>query len=544
MIFPKNSHIILLLMLAGLAVQSCQPPESKHKAKILPKNWLGSVTGNFSAQSKTTFDSSRFTPFFNSYPDLKIYETQVRAFYANRKFSYAWFDEGRLIEQADNLANQIVHLKDDGIYKTLPYPGVLDSLLDGKNTGPDKAHPDITLELMLTSQYFGFSTLAWQGMSKAAVDSTGWYVPRKKVAYDAYLDSILKIPVKSFASTVPVYRQYGLLRKFLRKYRALDAAGGLPVVNNTIVSLRPGDTSADLIKLKSALFRLGDFQGDTLDHTFDPALVSSLRLFQACNGLDTTGRFNKATATALTVPLKTRIRQIVVNMERSRWLPVSLTSDYIAVNIPEYKLHVYHADSLLWSCNVVVGQTFDQTSIFYGNVKYVVFRPYWNVPPSIVRAEILPGMRKNRHYLKRHHMEITGHSDGLPVVRQKPGPNNSLGLVKFLFPNSFNIYLHDTPAKSLFQESSRDFSHGCIRVMKPAKLAAFLLKDNEKWTPAAINKAMHTGGQQYVTLKNKIPVFIAYFTAFVDRNGALNFRKDIYNLDDHLANMLIAENGH
>lgn len=138
-------------------------------------------------------------------------------------------------------------------------------------------------------------------------------------------------------------------------------------------------------------------------------------------------------------------------------------------------------------------------------------------------------------------MEVTGHADGFPIVRQKPGPNNSLGLVKFLFPNSFNIYLHDSPEKSLFGESSRAFSHGCIRVMEPAKLADFLLKNNGQWNPAKINHAMHAGIQQYVTLKYKTPVFIAYFTAFVDRNGALNFRKDIYNRDNHLADMLISD---
>ena len=133
--------------------------------------------------------------------------------------------------------------------------------------------------------------------------------------------------------------------------------------------------------------------------------------------------------------------------------------------------------------------------------------------------------------------------DSLPLVRQKSGPDNSLGLVKFLFPNSFNIYLHDTPAKSLFGESSRAFSHGCMRVMKPVKLATFLLKNNQEWDPAKINQAMHAGRQQYVTIKNEVPVFIAYLTAFVDRNGVLNFRTDIYNLDDHLADMLISDNG-
>ena len=534
-------RIGLFLMLISLAAAGCSQQKGGHQTTHTSEDSSPTVVGNFSAQSKMSFDSTRLTPFFNNFPDLKRYENQVRSFYSKRKYTYAWFDDGRLIEQANNLAGRTSNLENDGLSQTLPYQGVLDSLLHEMNSDADKLHPDITLELMLTSQYFGFSKLAWQGLSKSAVDSSGWYVPRKKVAYDAYLDSLLRVPAKNTITKEPVYRQYELLRKYLAKYRALEGLHDWIPLKKSIVSLRQGDTSADLARLKARLLRLDFFQGDTLNHAFDKNLAMSLALFQGRNGLDTTGRLNKETLAALNVPLKSRIRQIAVNMERSRWLPVTLNSDYISVNIPEYKLHVYHADSLLWSCNVVVGQAFHQTSIFYGKIKYVVFSPYWDVPPSIVRAEILPGIKRGNQYLARHQMEVTGHSDGLPIVRQKPGPANSLGLVKFLFPNSFNIYLHDTPTKSLFKESSRAFSHGCIRVMEPGKLAAFLLQYDKQWNPAKISLAMHAGKEQYVTLQHKVPVFIAYFTAFVDRSGALNFRKDIYNLDAKLADMLILD---
>jgi len=230
-------------------------------------------------------------------------------------------------------------------------------------------------------------------------------------------------------------------------------------------------------------------------------------------------------------------------MERSRWLPVSLNKSYIAVNIPEFQLHVYNGDSLLWSCNVVVGQKVHPTTVFYGQIKYIVFSPYWNIPESIVRAEVLPGIKKDMDYLIKHHMEITGSSNGIPMIRQKPGADNSLGLIKFLFPNSYNIYLHDTPSKSLFNESSRVFSHGCIRIDAPAKLAGFLLKDYKQWNRIKIDSAMKSGTQHLVTLKDKVPVFIAYFTAFIDRDNRLNFRKDIYHLDERLADMIISGNG-
>jgi len=538
----KNVYLILILI--SFSLFSCAQQVKKSSQKdSLAKDWNQTIPGNFSAQSKDSFDSTQVKAFFEKYPDLRSHEDQVQAFYSKRKFAYAWFEDGRLIEQADNLSNRTMDLKNDGVYKTLPYQAALDSLLYGMNIKTGKKKPNVILELMLTSQYFAFSRLAWQGMSVSASDSSQWYVPRKKIAYDQYLDSLLRAPAKAFSAEEPVYRQYELLRGFLKKYRSLDAEDDWKPIDLKNSILRPGDTSSSIKEVKIRLFRLEDFQGDTFNNTYDNDLVMATKQFQYRNGLDTSGLLNKETILAMNVPLKIRIKQILVNMERSRWLPVSLNADYLAVNIPEFKLHIYHSDSLLWSCNVVVGQAIHQTSIFYGEIKYVVFSPYWNIPQSIVQNEIVPGMKKDHDYITTHQMEITGYSEGLPIVRQKPGPMNSLGLVKFLFPNSYNIYLHDTPTKSLFGETSRAFSHGCIRVMEPIKLAGFLLKNNDDWNAVKINQAMNSGKQHYVTIKNKVPVFITYFTAFVDRKGLLNVRKDIYNLDNQLAGMIISGNG-
>ena len=175
-----------------------------------------------------------------------------------------------------------------------------------------------------------------------------------------------------------------------------------------------------------------------------------------------------------------------------------------------------------------------KTVIFSGKMQYVVFSPYWNVPPSIINSEVKPGMRRNKNYLARHNMEWNGGR-----VRQKPGLSNSLGLVKFLFPNSNNIYLHDTPSKSLFSEDKRAFSHGCIRVSKPRDLAIRVLRQMPEWTPEKIDAAMHAGKEQYVTLQKTIPVYIGYFTAFLSSDGQLNFRTDIYKRDDSLLEMLM-----
>ena len=180
--------------------------------------------------------------------------------------------------------------------------------------------------------------------------------------------------------------------------------------------------------------------------------------------------------------------------------------------------------------NIVVGSTAHNTVIFTGTLKYIVFSPYWNVPPSILKKEILPAIKRNKNYLAAHNMEWNGNG-----VRQKPGPNNSLGLVKFLFPNAYNIYLHDTPAKSLFGEDRRAFSHGCIRLSEPPRLARFLLRNDSNWDSLKIVRAMNARKEQYVTVKETVPVYIGYFTAWVDREGKLNFRDDIYGHDQKMA---------
>jgi murein L,D-transpeptidase YcbB/YkuD len=392
---------------------------------------------------------------------------------------------------------------------------------------------------MLTAQYFVFSRLAWQGLDNSASKMANWYLPRKKVDYEQYLDSLLKAPANGQAAVEPVHRQYELLRAWLRKYRALDEhETWAPIAFRPAII--PGDTSAKVPLIRRRLYLLEDFKGDTLSPVFDDELQAAIIHFQNRHGLAGDGLLTKETLAELNVPLKSRIEQIIVNMERCRWLPLNLNTDYLAVNIPEFKLHVYHNGNRLWSCNVVVGKTMHQTTVFYGEIKYVVFRPYWDVPPSIVRKEILRDMRRHHNYLATHQMQIIGYADGLPVIRQLPGPENSLGLVKFLFPNSYNIYLHDTPSKSLFGETARAFSHGCIRVQEPAKLAAFLLKDEEGWDADKIEAAMQSGDNHYVTLQNKVPVFIAYFTAFTGRDQQLNFRKDIYHLDGPLATMILS----
>jgi murein L,D-transpeptidase YcbB/YkuD len=502
-------------------------------------DWNNSIAGNFSEESTTVFDSLDIEKFTQQYPALAEYKEHISTFYRNRNMSYAWFKKNELIEQAGNLADRVMNLQEEGINKGVPYYRALDSLMYNSTNQPITVERKIQVELMLTAQYFAFAAIALEGKDVSISKATNWYLPRKKVSYEDYLDSLLIAKANDDGDLkIPVYRQYELLRKYLIKYQKLEQSDTWFSIKAN-KTFRLGDSSITIKQVRKRLFDLGDFNGDTISKFYDIQLENAVKQFQMRHGFQHDGLLGKTSFNELNIRFKTRVKQILVNMERSRWLPVRLNNDYLVVNIPEFKLHVYSGDSLQWSCSVVVGKAIHKTVVFSGDLKYVVFRPYWNVPRSIVVNEILPDMRKNSNYIARNNMEITGYLNGIPTIRQKPGPANSLGLVKFVFPNSYNIYLHDTPAKSLFGETSRAFSHGCIRISEPGRLANFLLRNHTDWNSEKINSAMSTGSEQYVTLQDKIPVFIAYFTAFVDRKGKINFRKDIYDRDDRLASMIM-----
>lgn len=492
------------------------------------------IAGNFSDQNTLRFSSSRISSFFVRYDSLRSFEPNLDTFYKARNYAFAWLNEnGSLTELATHLHMRLENLPEEGLNVVLPYKRTLDSLINTSSTQTIEQKSET--ELLLTSLYFFFAQKVWGGLEESATQKVNWLMPRKKLSYTGLLDSLLK-PGNTFADQEPVYRQYNLLKEYLRKYKALPP-------DNTIISLpgnkpiRPGETSPMIAKLRKKLFLLGDLTNakDTSSPIYDSTtLLPAVKRFQRRHGMKEDGIAGAGMLKQLNVPVQRRIEKIIVNMERNRWLPTDVRGRYLAVNIPEFVLHAYNDDSLLWNMNVVVGKDVNKTVIFAGTISQVVFSPYWNVPESILKKEILPGIQQNPDYLEMHHMEMVGNG-----VRQKPGPWNSLGAVKFLFPNSHSIYLHDTPSKSLFRESKRAFSHGCIRVAEPKKLAMYLLRDDTAWTEDRITKAMNSGKEQYVAVKNPMPVYITYFTAWVDRQGDLNFREDIYNRDAPLSNLLI-----
>jgi len=378
-------------------------------------------------------------------------------------------------------------------------------------------------------------------------------------------------------SLEPPFEHFTLLKRELARYRAL---AGVPHLTDLPAfkgkSLKPGNAYAGAVQLQALLSAVGDLpagvqptadaaaDGGAALRTLTPALVEALESFQQRHGEKPDGVLGADTFKELTRPLSSRVRQIELTMERWRWLPAEFIGAPIIVNIPEFRLFAFDSttdsEAHIRQMDVIVGKAFEatQTPVFTADMTYLIFRPYWEVPPSIAKKEIVPGVRRDPDYLDKHQMELVrgeGESPtimpntranidllarGVLRVRQKPGPDNSLGLVKFMFPNRYNVYLHSTPARALFGESRRDFSHGCIRVSDPVGLAEYVLRDSPDWTREKIEDAMNGTSTVTVTLKNHIRVYIVYGTALATEDGKMRFFDDIYGHDQRLEAALAA----
>jgi murein L,D-transpeptidase YcbB/YkuD len=421
----------------------------------------------------------------------------------------------------------------EGLKKDMPYKEQIDELFYSGNS-----KPDMESELLVSSMYFYYANKVFKGLGTEASKETGWYLPRDKVDYVKYLDTLMKKPSLIKQDKSEFFGQYYNLKKGLERYKELEKKGGWPTdiaLPEGVKSIKAGDSAATVAKVRKRLFIEGYLKNDSGKTIFDDELIAALAKYEKVHHRTPDNLIGPKVIKELNIPVSERIKTIAVNMERCRWVPAGINKqkDYIAVNIPSYRLFYFHDKDTVLVSKVVVGKELNKTVIFSGNMSYLVFSPYWNVPTSILNKEIKPGIEKDPNYLSKHNMEWAGNR-----VRQKPGKANSLGLVKFMFPNSNNIYLHDTPAKSLFNKDDRAFSHGCVRVEKARELAIAITKRDGGWTEKKVDAAMNKGKENSYTLKTKIPVYLTYFTAWADENGNVIFFEDIYNRDNRLADML------
>jgi murein L,D-transpeptidase YcbB/YkuD len=361
----------------------------------------------------------------------------------------------------------------------------------------------------------------------------------------------------------PRFKGYLATEEALLRYTELarsDDGEELPV---PVTSIDPGQNYAGVPRLIRLLRLVGDLPPNASlpasPTLYDGDLVEAVKRFQRRHGLDDDGRLGAGTVKQLNVPLTNRVQQLQLTLERWRWLPPKFSAPPIVVNIPDFRLRaIDQNNNVAMNMRVVVGKAMrTQTPVFSRDMTYVVLRPYWNVPPSIQRSEIVPAIQRDRNYITNKRYEVTTRdgtfvtsgeiSDdvlaqlkaGKLAVRQKPGPANALGLVKLMFPNEYNVYLHSTPAPELFSRSRRDFSHGCIRVEKPAELTAWVLRNNPGWTLDRVKTEMQNGPDNVtVRLAQPVPVFIVYGTAIANESGEVHFYDDIYGHDAKLAAVL------
>ena len=430
--------------------------------------------------------------------------------------------------------------------------------LQGQSDGPAVARFDVALTVCtmryvsdlrigrINPQHFQFGL----GLEQKKYDLAQFV--RERVLNTSNLQAVLD-------EVEPPFSGYRRTEQALARYIELaraDDGQKLPAVTRPI---DPGQPYSGVSRLASFLRLVGDMPQDATvpdTQTYGGPLVDAVKRFQRRHGLEADGRLGASTIKQMNVPLKNRVLQLQLTLERWRWLPAQFSAPPIIVNIPDFRLRaVDEKNNVTMDMRVVVGKAMrTQTPVFTRDMTYVVLRPYWNVPPSILRGEIVPAVQRDRGYIARKNYEVTTQegkvvtsgkiSDevlaqlraGKLAVRQKPGPSNALGLIKLIFPNEHNVYLHSTPSQELFSRSRRDFSHGCIRVEKPAELAAWALRNNSGWTLERVQQEMQNGKDDVtVNLEKQVPVFIVYGTALAYENGEVHFSNDIYRHDARLA---------
>lgn len=486
--------------------------------------------------SNLFFDSASLGDYLASNKVPDTIGNRIVSFYNARNYQYAWFTSDGFTEEAQAFWNQFDHY--------LTYSG--DTTLKNKTLEKRMNRLRGEEDLSVSAEDKGFRETEWQltqsmigyalkNFEKGYVKRKELerFVPQKKADPIQLADSLLTKKHKDNKYFEDINAGYKALKGQLQKYYDIHKSGGLPTIPALAKPLKKDASAPEVIFLKQYLAKTGDMPAGDTSTVFNDALTQGITSIQQRFGMKPTGTLSKELIAAMNVPVRDRIEQLLLNLGRMRWMPSQPNGTLILVNIPEFNLHVLENGKKVFDMIVVVGKEGHSTTQFTGTMNQVVFAPYWNVPPNIVTKEIMPEIQKDEQYLAKNDMEDQGDKDGDGIhdIRQLPGEKNALGKVKFLFPNSFDIYLHDTPAKSLFSREKRAFSHGCIRLADAQKMAEYLLRNDSDWDVTKIQEAMNTKEQKVVMLKDKAEVFITYYTAWVDEEGRLNFRDDVYGHD-------------
>lgn len=554
-IFLKWNHGV------GAARRAHWQPDSSGRPVALPQQ----LSSDGQALLRGTIQSGNLSDL--RWPDFSDYDKHVQKFYESFRYSLPWIRGMQPTAQAEQLIAVLLKAEQKGLTAE-DYDGLrwADRLAKLKPTGVQPSEADaVRIDVALTVCVMRYISDLHIGKVNPKHLDFRLDVEAKKYDLPDFLreDVVDSTDVTgALAKVEPPYPGYQrtiqALHSYLEFVKEYDG-NPLPAIQKTIA---PGDSYSGVPQLIKFLRLVGDLFADVnspADGTvYQAPLVDAVKSFQRRHGRTPDGRITAQTLADLNVPLTNRIHQMRLTLERWRWLPVGLQSAPIVANIPEFRLRAYDENyKVALSMSVVVGKAYDhETPVFGDTMQYVVFRPYWNVPNSISKAEFLPRVARDPDYLAKKGFEVVNNrqdvvtsgtvtSDmlaqlraGKLYIRQMPGPKNSLGLVKFIFPNSSNVYMHDTPAQEFFAKSRRDFSHGCIRLEKPMDLAVWVLRKNSGWDIDRVRAAMNGTPNQQVNLAYPIPVLIVYGTAIVTEDGIVHFYDDIYGHDVALEKVL------
>ena len=479
---------------------------------------------------------------------------ELPRFYERRGFLPVWVDEAGPNAAADSLLAALDQADLDGLDSRDYHVGRIREIV-GDRRVPRPADTVIhrtrlaDLDLLLTDAFLLYGAHLVGGVVNPLTIHPEWTALRREADLVALLESALQSGRigAELASLRPSHPAYGRLRGALARYRAIAADGGWPEVDGG--TQRPGSSGPAVSALRQRLHLAGDLSAEHASgDQFDDAVAAAVRRFQRRHGLREDGIVGLETLAVLNVPVEERIRTVLVNLERWRWLPRELGARHVLVNIAAFELDVVEGGTTVHTARVMVGQQYRKTPVFSDNMTYLVLSPTWTIPPNILEQDKLPLIRNDpTAYLRASRIrllapdnrEVDPATVDWPAVtaktrmrfRMDPGPGNPLGQVKFMFPNAHHVYLHDTPSRELFDRTSRAFSSGCIRVERPLELAALLLRGDSRWPPDRIARVAAAGVETTVTLPRPVPIHILYWTAWAESDGTIHFRPDVYDRD-------------
>ena len=493
----------------------------------------------------------------------------VISFYEDRDYEEVWSNNGKINDLAEEFLEEIEAVKYDGLnpqdYNLAQINEFFEEIQNKRRILKPKSTPELVdLDLLMTDAFFKLSHDLEVGKISSQSQDSYWKLEAKeaKANYNELLQEIAdgEDIQDGLASLYPKMDMYTKGREVLKDLYEKHEEDTLTWQQVSFdQSLKVGDVHQSIPGLRERLQFWGflDEYETEDEQLFDSTMWEGLKRYQMENGMNPDGAIGDLTTEFLNNSTEKLIEIASVNMERMRWMPeIEWDKELVLVNIANYQLDYLTEGDTALTAKVIVGKEYNESPVFTAPMSYIVFSPYWNIPPSITNGEIIPSVQKNGNYLSEKNMEVVSNSgevvnpksvswsgkdaNNFPYrIRQKPGGSNSLGLVKFMFPNDYNIYIHDTPARSLFARETRALSHGCIRIQNPDKFAKILLKDDQ-WTDEKIHAAMNQDNEEVVQLDRKVPVLLLYLTFWADENGEGHFRPDIYNRDAALIKELKA----